>query len=84
MARDYRESVIQMDHGAGIASIWTMERGLAARLLRLGWSMANRQGSGFWYTAPIKAITFRKVSSIGARRGNPAWTKGMEAVNGTR
>ena len=74
MAQDYRESVIQLDHGAGEARIWPVSESLGARLLRLGWTKAlNSQeqlGRG-WLKAPIKAVSFRKVASLGGKRGNP-------------
>lgn len=80
MAQDYQESVIQIDHGAKIASAWTIRKGVARRLERLGWTKVDRQGPGYWYSAPAKAVSFRKVRQLPVISSNAGHFKSKPGV----
>ena len=72
---DHREVVIRLDWGSGTAEVWCAARTCEGRLRRLGFRETKRQIGGVWFTAPLKAITFRSIGSLQSRtggRGNPA------------
>ncbi len=72
---DSREVIVRLDYDSRTAEIWCARRTCEGRLRRLGYKETCRQIGGVWFTAPMKAITFRSMASAAsktARRGNPA------------
>jgi hypothetical protein len=67
---DTNETIIRLDYDGDFAEVWTMRRGLAARLKSVGFTETQRQGRGAWLRGGIRQIAFRKPPAVGtpARR----------------
>ena len=72
MPQDFREVVIRLDYDSRTAEIWCAKRTVERKLARLGYERTRTDAHGVWYRAPLKAISFRRPASIGAKRRNPA------------
>lgn len=71
MARDYRETLVRLDHEAGLAEVWTCRRSVARKLEKLGWTREKLgQVGGTWWRGQARGVTFRNIGSIGKRPGN--------------
>ncbi len=62
--RDYRETIIRLDHDDGVAEVWTERAGLIGKFKRFGLAPFQRQGRGAWYRLPIRAISFRNPARM--------------------
>jgi hypothetical protein len=60
MAKDTNETVIQIDHQTGVASIWTCNRRILGKLRRMRAKELRKQIGGAWFELPEKGISFRK------------------------
>jgi hypothetical protein len=70
LPRDFRETLIRLDHDAKTAEIWTEDRGVTGRALRRGWTVRKRSARGVWMVGPISAILIRKAPSRPGFRRN--------------
>lgn len=51
---DTNETIIRLDHDTKTAEVWTPNRGLQARLRRLGATPMDRQIGGQWWQTPAE------------------------------
>lgn len=77
LPRDFRETVIRLDHDAKTAEVWTEQRGVLSRLKRSGFTLISKSGRGEWWRGPLRGVLIRKVplrSGSGRVGGFPVQT----------
>lgn len=61
LPRDAKESIIRIDHGLEFIEVWTEQRGLQAKLKKLGFKELLTQGRGVWYKGQPHQISFKRA-----------------------
>ena len=62
--KDYRETLIRLDHDKGSCEVWTENRRVKTRLKRCGFKFLRAQAKGEWWMGKIKQVSLRVLSGF--------------------
>lgn len=59
--KDYRETLIRIDHDAKTCEVWTERRGVISRLKRSGFIKIREQNLGVWFSGTARQVLLRAI-----------------------